>query len=172
MRRYFDFASRPSVLVATFVATVVLLVTYTALPIRGELLDVRQGYSYDEAMSALAGYGADGRRLYALASVTVDTLLPFAFATCLAGLVYRFRPRENLRVLAWLPVVLGALDLGENAQVVTMLWQFPDIAAPQVAVASAFTMAKNAAFPACILLALVLAGWAVVRRAPARLGST
>ena len=164
MRRYFELAARPLVLVLTFLATVFLLAVFPAIPVGGELLDVRSGYGYDEAMAALAGYGADGRRLYVWSSATLDTLLPVAYATFLAGLVYRFGPRERLRVLAWFPVALGALDLCENVQIIAMLVGFPDITGAQVASASAFTVAKNLAFAACFAYAVVVVLVAVVRR--------
>ena len=157
MERYFVFASRPLVLGVTFVASVVLLVVFPALPVGGELLDVKQGYTAEEAMAALAAYGAEGRRLYAWSSVTLDTLLPIVYATFLAGVVYRFRPSERLRILAWLPICLGLLDLAENVQIVVMLVQFPDVSAGQVASASAFTMTKNIAFVACFALAAIFA---------------
>ncbi|MCY4011868.1 MAG: hypothetical protein OXG82_04055 [Gammaproteobacteria bacterium] len=168
MVRYFELAGQPAVLVTSFVATVVLLAVFPAIPVGGELLDVRNGYGYEEALAALAGYGAEGRHLYAWASATLDTLLPIAYATLLAGIAYRFRPTERLRVLAWLPVALGVLDLGENAQIITMLVQYPDVSAAQVASSSAFTVTKTFAFVACFGYALVLVVLAVVRRLLAR----
>ena len=164
MRRYFELAGRPLVLALTFVATVVLLAVFPAIPVGGELLDVRPGYGYDEAMAAFAGYGADGRSLYAWASATLDTLLPVAYATLLAGLTYRFRPSERLGVLAWLPLALGVLDLGENAQIIAMLVQYPDVSEAQVASASAFTVTKNFAFAACFGYAVIVIVLAAARR--------
>ena len=168
MRSYFELAAKPIVIGVSFVATAILLFVFTTLPVDGELLDVRQGYGFDEAMGALAGYGADGRQTYAWASATLDTLLPIAYATFLAGVVYRFRPREALGRLAWLPVALGVLDLFENAQIILMLISYPDVSSGQVALASAFTSVKNAVFPACFALAVVLAAWSGVRRAMRR----
>ena len=168
MRRYFELAGRPAVLVLTFLATVVLLAVFPAIPVGGELLDVRSGYGYDEAMAALAGYGADGRRLYIWSSATLDTLLPVAYASFLAGLVYRFRPSERLRVVAWFPVALGALDLVENAQIIAMLVGFPDVSEMQVASASAFTVTKSLAFAACFAYAVVVVLVAVARHLLAR----
>ena len=172
MRRYFELAGRSPVLVLTFLATVALLVVFPAIPVGGELLDVRSGYGYDEAMAALAGYGADGRRLYVWASAILDTLLPVAYASFLAGLVYRFRPSERLRVVAWFPVALGALDLCANAQIIAMLVQYPDVSEAQVATASASTVAKSFAFAACFAYAVVVVLVAAARRLRTRRRST
>lgn len=162
--RYFDFAAKTPVLVATFVGTVGLLALFQAIPVGGELLDVRQGYAHDEAMAALAAYGADGRRVYAWSSATLDTVLPCVLVTLLAGLVYRLRPTQNLGVLACVPLSVGLLDLAENAQIIGMLVQFPDVSVRQVAIASATTIAKTFAALACFALIAILAGLKASRR--------
>ena len=159
MRTYFEFVSRTPVLAAMLGATAVLLgAVFPALPIGGELLDVKPGYSYAEAVATLEGYGAPGRRVYAWASVTLDTVLPVVYVSFLAGLVYRCRPRAHLGGLAYLPIAAGMLDVGENVQIVYLLLSYPAISAGQVASASAFTVAKTAA----VVLSLGLAGslWA------------
>lgn len=168
MTRYFELAGRTPVLVATFVGTVALLVLFPAIPVGGELLDVRPGYGFEEAMAALAGYGDQGRVLYAWSSATLDTLLPCVYVTFLVGLIYRFRPTPSFAVFAWLPLAVLVLDLGENAQIIAMLVQFPDVSARQVASASAFTVAKTFAFVACFAFAVVAAGGGALWRALAR----
>lgn len=164
MERYFDFAAKTPVLVATFVGTLGLLVLFQAIPVGGELLDVRQGYGHDEAMAALTAYGADGRRVYAWSSATVDTVLPCFLVTFLAGLVYRLRPTQKLGVLACVPLSVGLLDLAENAQIIGMLVQFPDVSVRQAALASATTIAKSFAALACFALVAILAGFKAWRR--------
>ena len=168
MERFFKFAGGTRVLLAMFAATVALLVSFQAVPVGGELLDVRHGYDHGEAIAALAGYGADGRRAYAWASATLDTLLPCALVTFLAGLVYRLRPTQVVGVLAWVPLSVGVFDFAENVQIIAMLVQFPDVSARQVASASAFTVAKTFAFVACFAFAVVAAGGGALWRALAR----
>jgi len=171
MRTYFEFASRAPVLGVTLVVAVILLVAvFPALPICGDMLDVKSGYTYDEALSALDGYGAQGRRVYAWSSATLDTVLPVVYVSFLAGLVYRFRPRECLWWLAYLPVATGVLDLCENVQVVLMLIQYPDIDAGQVASASLFTLSKRYAVLVCLMLAVTLMAISVGGRALRRVG--
>ncbi|WP_420615804.1 hypothetical protein [Candidatus Palauibacter sp.] len=126
------------------------------------------GYTHSEALAALDGYGEAGRRAYAWASLTLDTLLPAASASFLAGLIYRFRPTERMWRLAWLPVAAGVIDLGENVQIFLMLIRYPDISAGQVASASLFTMLKGYAILICLTLAIPLVVVAVGRRIGAR----
>ena len=57
MRELFESASRTRVLNATLVTVLVLLVAvFPALPIGGEMLDVRAGYTYPEAVAAMESY--------------------------------------------------------------------------------------------------------------------
>ena len=166
MRRYFEFCSRTLALCATMASGLVLLLAvFPALPVGGELLDVRDGYTYAEVLAALEGYGESGRRVYAWASVTLDTLFPALYASFLAGLVYRFRPAERWWRLAYLPVAAALIDLGENIQIVLMLTRYPDISTGQVAAASLFTSLKGVASLLCLTLAIALAVVAGIRRA-------
>ena len=163
---YLEYASRTPVLGVTLVSVLVLLfAVYPALPIGGELLDSRSGYTHQEAVAAMEGYGEEGRRVYAWSSATLDTLLPVVYVSFLAGLIYRLRPTERLRRLAYLPLAAGVLDLGENIQIVLMLIQYPDVSAGQVAAASSFTLMKALVILGCLALAATIAAFWAVRLA-------
>lgn len=164
-KRLVAFAARTPVLVTTGIAAAALLVAvFPALPIGGDLLDARFGYTHATALEAMAAYGEDGRRAYLWASLTLDTLLPIAYVGFLAGLLYRLRPREGLGTLAVVPVAAGLLDLSENVQIVAMLVSYPDVSALQVAWASACTQAKACALLASVVLVAVLVMLALGRR--------
>ena len=165
MRKYFDFAGRSGTLLATFAATAAFLfLVFPNLPIDGELLDLKPGYSFDEAMASMQQYGPDGRTTYAWASVLLDTLFPLVYVTLFAGLIYRFRLTEGTWRLAFVPVFAGIWDLLENAQITAMLVRYPDVGASQVAWASAFTTFKGYIGPACPLLGIGLLLATVARR--------
>ena len=164
MRTYFESVSTTPALLATLLSTLMLvLAVFPALPIGGELLDVKSGYSFQEAVTALECYGAEGRRVYAWSSATVDTLLPIAYASLFAGLLYRFRPAERLWSLAYLPIAAGVLDLCENVQIILLLVSYPDVSASQVASASLFTLAKGYTVSVCVLLAGALTAVSAAR---------
>ncbi len=163
--RYFRFASRtPVLLISGAGALLWLLLVFPSLPINGELLDVRAGYSYGELMCAMEQYGADGRRAYAWASPTVDTAFPMLYVTFFCGLLMRLRPSDGWAWLAWIPLFAGLWDLCENAQITAMLLMYPDISETQVAWASFFTHLKTLWIgPAYQLPALALVLVASVR---------
>ena len=144
-------------LATTFVLTMVFAFgVFPLLPVDGELLDYKTSYSHEEAMAAMEEYGDRGRRIYAWASPTLDTLFPVVYVSFFAGLIYRCRPTEHLWWLALVPVVAGIVDLGENAQITLMLIQYSGVSPGQAAAASAFTQLKALAGPVYQLLALAL----------------
>lgn len=165
MRHYFDVASRAPVLGATLISTVILvLVVFPAVPIGDETFDSKVGYTFAEVVSLMESYGEEGRRVYAWASGTLDTVLPLVYVSFLGGLVFRLRPAEPFWRLSYLPLVTGMLDLGENAQIIIMLVRYPDISAAQVASASWFTQSKSYAISVCLALVVTLALVAAARR--------
>ena len=164
MKTYFDFVAQTKTLLATFVLTFLfLLVVFPQLAGDIESLDVRTGgYSYADVMAAMEGYGEAGRTRYAWISPTLDTLFPLCYVSLYAGVLWRFAPHERLKAMAYLPVIGGVFDLGENAQVVTMLLQYPDITVAQVEWANRFTLTKFAFSRLSLFLGIVALIWAAV----------
>lgn len=164
IHRYLEFVSRTPVLIVSLVLAVLLGASFQALPIGGEMLDVRQGYDHGEVMAAMEQYGEAGRRVYIWASASLDTLFPIAAFSLLAGLVFRLRPNERLGTLAFVPIAGALFDFGENIQIMAMLAGYPDIATTQVAAASTFTQLKWLAINASFLLVIGLGATALFRR--------
>jgi len=168
--RYLDFASRTRVLVVSGTVFFGLaLVVFPALPVvGGRLIDLPPGYGYEELMALLGDYGERGRWIHALATPSVDTLFPLAYVTFFVGLIRRLRPSSGR--LARLPVLLGAVDLCENAQITAMLLLYPAVPRALVESASLFTLTKHG-LTAASVLAVLFAGvvaWMDRRRGGAR----
>ena len=169
MRRYFAWAASTPVLVGSLTwSLITLLLLFPALPLGAPMLDVRDGYSYAELLDAMTQYGEHGRRVYAWASPSIDTLFPMAYVSLFSGILYRFRPSERLWVTAWIPVAAGVWDLCENAQITAMLLIFPAVSERQVAWASFFTHVKIAyigpAYQLPTIAFLLIALWRVWAR--------
>lgn len=155
-RKYFEFAAGSMPLVISFIGILLmLLLVFPALPVGGELIDLKLQYTLADIQAAMLQYGPQGRAAYAWASPTVDTLFPVLYVTFFAGLIYRFRPSERLWVTAFIPVFAGVWDLCENAQITAMLLQYPKLSARQVEVASFFTTVKHGLSAVYELTALV-----------------
>lgn len=144
-RRYLVFASRLTTLAATFILSLAFIfLVFPRVDLGDQMLDMRwsQGYSLDDVMTAMQHYGSSGRRLYILSSTTLDVLFPACYVTFMCGIIYRLLPNKRLSLLALIPMAAGLFDLCENALVVTMLLQYPQIPEGVVRTASAFTMGK------------------------------
>ncbi len=143
-RGYFEFAAATRVLIASLVGVLIMaLLVFPALPLGGEMIDLKLSYTLADIQATMLQYGPHGRAVYALASPTLDTLFPMLYVTFFAGLLYRFRPSERLWLAAFIPVLAGVWDLCENAQITAMLIQYPEISVRQVALASFFTSTKH-----------------------------
>ncbi|MYE24504.1 MAG: hypothetical protein F4Y01_11270 [Gammaproteobacteria bacterium] len=164
VRQYLQFVARTPVLIVAMVVTVALAATFPALPLGGEMLDVRQGYDHGEVMAAMEQYGEAGRRVYVWASATLDMLFPIAAFSLLAGLITRLRPNERLGTLAFVPIAGAVFDFGENIQIMAMLGGYPDISTTQVTAASTFTQLKWLAINASFLLVIGFGLTALLRR--------
>lgn len=170
MKSYFDFVSRTPVLIGSFIASLIfILVIFPSLAGDIESLDVRMdGYGLAEVLAAMEGYGEVGRGRYALISFTLDTLFPICYVSFFAGAIYRFAPHERLKLLAYLPLIGGAFDLGENAQIIAMLMQYPDISLMQAEWANRFTLIKFAFSRTSMVLAFAALIWAACMASYAR----
>lgn len=137
MHRFLQFSAKPTVMMVTALITGVLLVwVFPLLPLGAPMLDVVPGYGVDEARMLLAQYGEQGRAAYALASPTLDLLLPICYATFFVGTIYRCLPSEQWRWMALLPLAVAGWDLVENVQITMLLLQYPDISDLQIQLAS------------------------------------
>lgn len=159
---YFEFVARTPVLITGFVASMLfVLVIFPQLAGQIERLDMRMGgYTLAEVLAAMEGYGEVGRPRYATISFTLDTIFPICYVSFYAGAIYRFVPHEQLRVLAYVPLMGGVFDLGENAQIIAMLMQYPDISMTQVEWASRFTVIKFGFSRLSMLLAFAALAYA------------
>lgn len=114
------------------------------------------GYDLAGARDYLAALTAAGREIY-LGPIRVnDTLFPLLMTLLMLVPLRRWRGGALLWTLPAL--AYGVLDLGENAAVAGMLRSASEaLTAGQVALASALTMVKFAAFLAAALVAV----WAI-----------
>lgn len=155
-RQCFEFAADTRVLISSLVGVLLLaLLVFPVLPIGGDMIDLKLSYSLADIHASMLQYGPDGRTNYAVASATLDALFPAVYVTFFCGLLYRFRPSERLWVLAFIPLIAGLWDLCENAQIIALLLQYPEISATQVKLASFFTTSKHVMSALYELMAVV-----------------
>ena len=96
-------------------------------------------------------------------SPTLDTLFPVIYVTFYVGILYRFAPMEQLKGLVYIPIIGGLIDLAENAQIVAMLLQYPDISIGQVEWANRFTLTKWVFSRLSMLMTLIVLAFAALQ---------
>ncbi|MEO1659025.1 MAG: hypothetical protein AAFR65_15030 [Pseudomonadota bacterium] len=108
-----DFISKPWVLVALFVATLAINVSF-ALGLEaagGAVLDFRM--NGDDAFELLNAMTAEQKSAHFWLTVVNDTAYPIAYTSLLAGIVWRFAGAART-VLIWPAIGGGIFDLMEN----------------------------------------------------------
>ena len=145
MSDWLDALSKGKNLVKSLAGMLLCLIFFGALErsLGAGILDLMPSYSMDEVQAKLDIYGADGRRLYAWASVTLDLLFPISYSCFFVGMIIRLAESNILRWLVVVPMMLASVDLLENIQFCIMLNQFPDLSESQVNLASLTTIIKH-----------------------------
>lgn len=86
LRTCVESASATPALAATLLSTLILVAAvFPVLPVGGELLDAKSGYTYEEAVAALESYGEQERGVYAWSSASACVVMAAALAVVSAA---------------------------------------------------------------------------------------
>jgi hypothetical protein len=94
------------------------------------ILDMRVGYTPDDAYALLEGLGAEGRQAYAAMLLGGDMLFPISyslvFAAIAAWLLIRVAPPDHwVQKLSLIALIGGISDIAENLSILAMIFAFP-----------------------------------------------
>ncbi len=124
------------------------------------ILDDDWGFTATEVGAFLEALGADGRATYK-SFLQWDFLYPLLFVPMTMGLsLQAWRKWNNLRpygAVVFLPLVAVVLDWLENAVLLSLLSNYPNIASGAVALASGVSVAKLVVVSVCFALAALIA---------------
>ncbi|MFC5410137.1 hypothetical protein ACFPMF_12505 [Larkinella bovis] len=121
-------------------------------------------FQFDPAriQQMVAAYGPEGRAVYTQGTLIDDTIYPivytFLFCTILS-LLFRKRGTRSGPLVNVFPLAVFALDLLENACIVTLLQSYPN---PLPTVAGLCSVLTNLKWASLVMTAL-LAGYGVIR---------
>ncbi len=135
-------------------AVYLLMLFYTIPSVEAYALEMKifdlspGGYSYDYAVKLLSALGNEGRKEYISRQLPLDFIYPVLFSiSSFLILAWLFLKRHgkgsSIFYLCFVPIVAGIFDYLENIQIVSMILNYPDITKAQVALSSAFTIAKS-----------------------------
>ena len=125
------------------------------------VLDLKFGFTADEAYNLLTAYGEEGRKYYFFAEAVIDIIYPIIYTitnVLLLSYVFKrgFAASSFIQQLNIFPILATIGDFSENAGIITMLNAFPERADGASGFASSAGMFKWIAFG--ISIALFLTG--------------
>lgn len=124
------------------------------------LLDLRFGFSADEAYSTLEAFGEQGRAAYLEMLLVADIMYPLIYGLLLIMLASFFlrrilKPDNQLRIINLLAVDAVIFDFLENAGITYMISQFPLRADFAAGLTSVFNIMKWVMAGMAVVLVLV-----------------
>ena len=131
------------------------------------VLDLKFGFTPDEAYNMLSAYGEEGRKVYFLIEACIDIIYPIIYTiTNLLLLSFVFKrgfPADSfIQKLNILPLLVIIADLAENSGIITILNAFPERADSAANFASTAGIFKWITFGISIVLFLIgLFAWAI-----------
>ena len=114
------------------------------------LLDMRPGYTPDDAYHLFDTLGQSGRGAYLRLLWTMDLLLPALFSLFLSSAIRRGAFRASRSI----PLLSAVCDYAENIMVTVLLLRYPIREPALVQLASVFTATKLALYASGLLLAI------------------
>ncbi|MFD2522457.1 hypothetical protein [Emticicia soli] len=124
------------------------------------VLDLKFGFTANEAYNILVAYGEEGRKYYLWVEAFIDVVYPLIYTTTnvlLLSYVFKrgFTPSSFMQQLNIFPILATIGDFAENAGIIAMLNAFPERADAAANFASAAGMFKWIAFGTSIALFLI-----------------
>lgn len=131
------------------------------------VLDLKFGFTPDEAYNMLSNYGEEGRKYYFFAEAVIDIIYPIIYTitnVLLLSYVFRkgFAANSFIQQLNIFPILATIGDFAENAGIITMLNTFPERADGAASFASNAGIFKWIAFGISIALFLIgIVAWII-----------
>lgn len=134
-------------------------------------LDLRPGFTSDQAWQALDLLGTDGREVYWFSQMTMEVIYPLAYGLFFAFvLVFLFSQAGGMFVrmtaVAWVPLVGSVFDWFENIGIIKLIGAFPERADGWAQFASVSGQAKwlfSGITLLYVMAALAVWGWRLIK---------
>lgn len=112
-----------------------------------EILDLQPGYTPERVQAILSQYTPEALAFAAWFNLIADTLYPLAYTALFVVIIARLCRKVVPQHPAWrwlllLPFPIPIIDYLENAGIVQLIWQYPDLKVSTIHLASFFTTLK------------------------------
>ena len=104
------------------------------------MLDLELFYSETKVIENLSAIGPDGRSVYVLSALILDTFYPILYTSLILGAYIKLF--KNSSILLFLPITAFSFDILENLQITRLNLNFPNINETHVYLSSMTTSAK------------------------------
>ena len=140
--KYLELVSKTKFQITIFVLLNICGLIFLFLPhnIFSNMLDLEFFYNQDTVVKYFNAMGSDGRSLYVLSSLLLDTLYPILYTSLILGAYVKLF--KNSRAILFLPLIAFSFDILENIQITMLNLNFPNINETHVNLSSMATSAK------------------------------
>ena len=114
------------------------------------MLDLELFYNKENVVENFSTMGPDGRSVYVLSSLLIDTVYPILYLSLFLGAYFKlFR---SSKAILFVPVIAFSFDILENLQITRLNLNFPNINETHVYLASMTTSLKWIAIAITVLV--------------------
>ena len=140
--KYLELVSTTKSQITIFVLLNICGLIFLFLPhnIFVNMLDLELFYSKETVVNNFSAMGPDGRSVYVLSSLILDTLYPILYTSLILGAYVKLFKSSGVILL--IPLTAFSFDILENVQITRLILNFPNINETHVYLASMATSFK------------------------------
>ena len=142
INKYLDLVSSTKSQITIFLLLNICGLIFIFLPhnIFSNMLDLELFYSKEDVVKNLDAIGYNGRRIYVLSSLLLDTVYPILYTSLFLGAYSKlFR---STKVILLVPITAFSFDILENVHITMLNLNFPNINETYVYLSSTLTLFK------------------------------
>ena len=152
IKKYLHLVSSTRSQIIIFVLLNICGLIFIFLPhnIFANMLDLELFYSKENVVRNFNAIGSDGRSIYVLSSLILDTLYPILYTSLILGAYIKLFKSSEL--ILYIPLIAFSFDILENVQITRLILNFPNVSETHVYLASMATSLKWIAISIAILV--------------------
>ena len=152
IKKYLHLVSTTKSQIIIFVLLNICGLIFIFLPhnIFANMLDLELYYGKENVVRNFNAIGSDGRSVYVLSSLLLDTIYPILYTSLFLGAFVKLFQRSQ--TILFLPLTAFSFDILENIQITILNLNFPNINETHVYLSSMATSAKWIAILASMLV--------------------
>ena len=142
IKKYLHLVSSSKSQIIIFLLLNICGLVFLFLPhnIFANMLDLELYYGKENVVRNFNAIGSDGRSVYVLSSLILDTLYPILYTSLILGAYVKLFKSPG--VILYIPLIAFSFDILENLQITRVILNFPNVNETHVSLASTATSFK------------------------------